>query len=102
MASMRPRVFPAEDMNEDLGGGLFTAASMRPRVFPAEDSPSGDRNRTRPPQGTHQKIPRGRRNHLSTRARRGLPTRRVAARADDRCLAAGPDRAHRLRQDGRG
>ena len=35
---MRPRVFPAEDVEaEDLIGAL-DVASMRPRVFPAEDS----------------------------------------------------------------
>ena len=36
-ASMRPRVFPAEDPGEDQGGTGQAAASMRPRVFPAED-----------------------------------------------------------------
>ena len=34
---MRPRVFPAEDFSELVGGGGNLAASMRPRVFPAED-----------------------------------------------------------------
>ena len=42
LASMRPRVFPAEDL---LVRGAATAsprpASMRPRVFPAEDKARG-------------------------------------------------------------
>ena len=36
-ASMRPRVFPAEDLLELGHGELAGPASMRPRVFPAED-----------------------------------------------------------------
>ena len=36
-ASMRPRVFPAEDPAGGLLGVPVRAASMRPRVFPAED-----------------------------------------------------------------
>ena len=36
-ASMRPRVFPAEDGARDTGRGMGHGASMRPRVFPAED-----------------------------------------------------------------
>ena len=36
-ASMRPRVFPAEDRRVDDDGNLVLPASMRPRVFPAED-----------------------------------------------------------------
>ena len=35
---MRPRVFPAEDLLEDVGVAGPDLASMRPRVFPAEDS----------------------------------------------------------------
>ena len=36
---MRPRVFPAEDLEFDIQAPLVAvAASMRPRVFPAEDS----------------------------------------------------------------
>ena len=48
-ASMRPRVFPAEDIRGRVGNPRrFPAASMRPRVFPAEDDaaprlPSCDR-----------------------------------------------------------
>ena len=39
LASMRPRVFPAEDPDGGSGGGSDArVASMRPRVFPAEDS----------------------------------------------------------------
>ena len=39
IASMRPRVFPAEDVMFDIMTGSHRAkhASMRPRVFPAED-----------------------------------------------------------------
>ena len=36
-ASMRPRVFPAEDLSVGFGEGSVDEASMRPRVFPAED-----------------------------------------------------------------
>ena len=37
LASMRPRVFPAEDCGKvNLAAG-WQYASMRPRVFPAED-----------------------------------------------------------------
>ena len=36
-ASMRPRVFPAEDSCGEQGAQDTTGASMRPRVFPAED-----------------------------------------------------------------
>ena len=36
-ASMRPRVFPAEDMSYRKQGDEWYWASMRPRVFPAED-----------------------------------------------------------------
>ena len=36
-ASMRPRVFPAEDTARLTQGVLRSIASMRPRVFPAED-----------------------------------------------------------------
>ena len=39
-ASMRPRVFPAEDMLSWVGGAGSASASMRPRVFPAEDTPA--------------------------------------------------------------
>ena len=34
---MRPRVFPAEDSEDDAGHQGRIQASMRPRVFPAED-----------------------------------------------------------------
>ena len=37
-ASMRPRVFPAEDAREPAWMRQQRLASMRPRVFPAEDS----------------------------------------------------------------
>ena len=37
VASMRPRVFPAEDGGRCGDGGGRAGASMRPRVFPAED-----------------------------------------------------------------
>ena len=38
-ASMRPRVFPAEDMMPGSFPRWSRSASMRPRVFPAEDHP---------------------------------------------------------------
>ena len=38
IASMRPRVFPAEDGGRAAGAHRRRLASMRPRVFPAEDS----------------------------------------------------------------
>ena len=39
---MRPRVFPAEDIGDELlDAGIDDPASMRPRVFPAEDSSTG-------------------------------------------------------------
>ena len=37
LASMRPRVFPAEDLRQSLPARRLSNASMRPRVFPAED-----------------------------------------------------------------
>ena len=36
-ASMRPRVFPAEDPEQGDQAPALAGASMRPRVFPAED-----------------------------------------------------------------
>ena len=39
-ASMRPRVFPAEDVGVRTVQRARRGASMRPRVFPAEDSGS--------------------------------------------------------------
>ena len=49
LASMRPRVFPAEDADD---GGARTPeevlASMRPRVFPAEDAGGDDQGRPEP------------------------------------------------------
>ena len=38
-ASMRPRVFPAEDKRRLRDLRHTRRASMRPRVFPAEDLP---------------------------------------------------------------
>ena len=37
-ASMRPRVFPAEDVRRTQVARVAGGASMRPRVFPAEDA----------------------------------------------------------------
>ena len=37
LASMRPRVFPAEDAQRAVRSRTADDASMRPRVFPAED-----------------------------------------------------------------
>ena len=42
MASMRPRVFPAEDETRPGSRRERRQASMRPRVFPAEDSRVSD------------------------------------------------------------
>ena len=62
IASMRPRVFPAEDVAAAEGdAGLSATASMRPRVFPAEDgfpnaAKSGNHSRFNEAAG----IPRGR------------------------------------------
>ena len=44
-ASMRPRVFPAEDSRAAAGSCRARSASMRPRVFPAEDA--GHRSQAR-------------------------------------------------------
>ena len=41
VASMRPRVFPAEDRRQDASSDRQAVASMRPRVFPAEDFIAG-------------------------------------------------------------
>ena len=41
VASMRPRVFPAEDAFCAAMHALDITASMRPRVFPAEDARNG-------------------------------------------------------------
>ena len=48
-ASMRPRVFPAEDVLAQHLAHLGPRASMRPRVFPAEDTAGGDGNYNLPP-----------------------------------------------------
>ena len=44
VASMRPRVFPAEDLRDVYVTTAAARASMRPRVFPAEDgiTPTAD------------------------------------------------------------
>ena len=62
VASMRPRVFPAEDLVSTDGYGQEFAASMRPRVFPAEDA-SPRETRTARQSGFNEAagIPRGRR-----------------------------------------
>ena len=74
-ASMRPRVFPAEDLGHGFNANLHPSttlalASMRPRVFPAEDrqSSSGSPDIRTPacrfneaagiPRGRHRGIPR--------------------------------------------
>ena len=41
VASMRPRVFPAEDEAATARAAAVGDASMRPRVFPAEDGVEG-------------------------------------------------------------
>ena len=67
LASMRPRVFPAEDGPPGRGRTrTIASASMRPRVFPAED---GSAQRAIPHSGLRFNeaagIPRGRRPLLS-------------------------------------
>ena len=64
LASMRPRVFPAEDAIHVVVRPLPPAeASMRPRVFPAEDLPDRDESANRHQWGFNEAagIPRGRR-----------------------------------------
>ena len=61
LASMRPRVFPAEDVVDRQVAQLVIHASMRPRVFPAEDG-AGGRAGDRLPDRFNEAagIPRGR------------------------------------------
>ena len=69
-ASMRPRVFPAEDAGNRAGDAVLLRASMRPRVFPAEDE-AGPRVVVRSVRFNEAAgIPRG-------RPRAGLNTRRT-------------------------
>ena len=70
-ASMRPRVFPAEDASRPLWSCGHRPASMRPRVFPAEDPPRP----STPPRGWWRfneaaGIPRGRQDDLDQPDRR--------------------------------
>ena len=62
LASMRPRVFPAEDVHRLDWKEIRQGASMRPRVFPAEDCFSVPKC-TGPAKGFNEAagIPRGRR-----------------------------------------
>ena len=41
-ASMRPRVFPAENTQDVIQDHRYRQASMRPRVFPAENPQNGE------------------------------------------------------------
>ena len=60
-ASMRPRVFPAEDPAVLVFPRVDQGASMRPRVFPAEDHPPVPRGAAGPPRFNEAAgIPRGR------------------------------------------
>ena len=69
LASMRPRVFPAEDLRRGGRGGFFDNASMRPRVFPAEDAPATCRPRRRTSRFNEAAgIPRGRPQSLQSLA----------------------------------
>ena len=64
-ASMRPRVFPAEDLDDNRLFDRDELASMRPRVFPAEDAGSGEASRSRPACFNEAAgIPRGRREYF--------------------------------------
>ena len=70
-ASMRPRVFPAEDLNEAASPpSVNEKASMRPRVFPAEDPP-GAQSRYGPNRRFNEAagIPRGRHFRQAPHAR---------------------------------
>ena len=71
-ASMRPRVFPAEDTRErGRSTGRSPCASMRPRVFPAEDRSACRRRRT-PTRRFNEAagIPRGRHHDRRLERRR--------------------------------
>ena len=58
---MRPRVFPAEDLEGAVRPGDGRRASMRPRVFPAEDTgAAGDRHDLGSGFNEAAGIPRGR------------------------------------------
>ena len=61
-ASMRPRVFPAEDGEADGPRHDPVGASMRPRVFPAEDATFDVPTGSMLPAGFNEAagIPRGR------------------------------------------
>ena len=61
-ASMRPRVFPAEDPGSTHRTSRTSWASMRPRVFPAEDNRGDSRWRSACSKGFNEAagIPRGR------------------------------------------
>ena len=68
VASMRPRVFPAEDFPGPVPAARPVAASMRPRVFPAEDL-LRNRSIRRSIQGCFNEaagIPRGRPGRMSS------------------------------------
>ena len=99
-ASMRPRVFPAEDLLSALAISPDLPASMRPRVFPAEDDQAAssciesDSSRFNEAAG----IPRGRRrgcHHARTERGAQASMRPRVFPAEDaggqwtRCLAAG-------------
>ena len=62
-ASMRPRVFPAEDARRPERMRDENRASMRPRVFPAEDDSRNSPSKRRLKSGFNEAagIPRGRR-----------------------------------------
>ena len=62
IASMRPRVFPAEDSVSAIWCPVLHTASMRPRVFPAEDPAGKEHPRLQPNRFNEAAgIPRGRR-----------------------------------------
>ncbi len=93
-ASMRPRVFPAEDQLGSAGPRLKAVASMRPRVFPAEDARSLTYAAARFSRFNEAAgIPRGRRRQsLSGRGSRpgfneaaGIPRGRHPLRRRRRC-----------------
>ena len=73
LASMRPRVFPAEDAVMKLCKNCRHLASMRPRVFPAEDTRSFSSFSVILPRFNEAAgIPRGRLRRASDGERREL------------------------------
>ena len=71
---MRPRVFPAEDIQQRTLWLNAIKASMRPRVFPAEDPVAGNR-------------PAGGRRRFNEAA--GIPPRKTPSRCSSTLTSSG-------------